>query len=60
MVTMEAITKKFNISKPEAKLHLTRLWEKCYISDVGDGLDDPPGCRINPDGSAYILALRQA
>jgi hypothetical protein len=57
-VTVERIIERFKIGAPEVRMHLRRLWERCFISDVGESLDDPPGYRINPDGTEYVLKYR--
>lgn len=58
-VTMERIVEKLKITKPEAKMHLMRLYEKCFISDIDhDHLDAPEGYQINSDGTEYVLKYR--
>lgn len=56
--TDERIAKELTMSMPEVELHVARLYEKCFISYPGDGLDDPLGYRILPDGTEYVLKNR--
>lgn len=58
-VTIERIVKKLNITEPEARLHLMRLYEKCFIRDIDtDHLDAPEGYQIIADGTEYVLKHR--
>lgn len=58
-VTMEQIVEKLKIGKPEAKMHLTQLYSRCFIGDIDtDHLDAPDGYTINTDGTAYVLKRR--
>ncbi len=57
-VTDERIKEKLKITDAEVQLHVTRLWELCYIRWPGDSLDDPSGYSINADGTEYVLKNR--
>jgi NADPH-dependent ferric siderophore reductase len=57
-VTIERIVEKMKIGAPEARMHIQKLWTRSFISEPGDGLDDPPGYHIIPDGTEYVLNRR--